>query len=227
MPLAGQSASSAAKPVSTAPAKNWNPPHTPEGQPDLQGVWSFATLTPLERPAELAGKAYLTREEAAEYAKAKRERENKDIRKVGTTADVGAAYNDAWWDFGTTASNQTSLVMDPPDGKLPALTPAGQDRAKTRAAINARIPNGPEDRSLWERCILGFNAGPPMMPSAYNNNVRIVQTGDQVALLNEMVHDTRIIPLDGGPHGTVRRWTGDSRGHWEGNTLVVDTINFH
>jgi hypothetical protein len=224
-PMAGQTPSVAAKPA-PADAKNWNPPHTPEGQPDLQGVWSFATLTPFERPAELAGKAYLTPEEAAEYAKAKKERENKDIRKKGTTADVGAAYNDAWWDFGTTASNQTSLIMDPPDGKLPALTPAGQDRAKTRAAVNARIPVGPEDRSLWERCILGFNAGPPMMPSAYNNNVRIVQTRYQVALLNEMVHDTRIIPLDGSPHGTVRRWTGDSRGHWEGNTLVVDTINF-
>jgi hypothetical protein len=222
----GQVPSTPAKALSTAKVSG-APVRTLDGQPDLQGVWSFAILTPLERPDDLAGKATLTDQEAAEYAQRKKERENKDSREgSGTDADVGKAYNDAWWDFGTKASNQTSLIIDPPNGKLPALTAEGQKRRMTRAAVRAGVPRGPEDRSVGERCILGFNSGPPMLPSAYNNNVRIVQTKDQVAILNEMVHDTRIVPLDGRPHGTVRQWTGDSRGHWEGNTLVVDTINF-
>jgi hypothetical protein len=225
-PVVGQVPSTPTKALSTAKVSG-APARTPDGQPDLQGVWSFAILTPLERPDDLAGKATLTDQEAAEYAQRKKERENKDSREgSGTDADVGKAYNDAWWDFGTKASNQTSLIIDPPNGKLPALTAEGQKRRMARAAIRAGVPKGPEDRSVGERCILGFNSGPPMLPSAYNNNVRIVQTKDQVAILNEMVHDTRIVPLDGRPHGTVRQWTGDSRGHWEGNTLVVDTINF-
>ena len=225
--VAAQVPSTPAKALSTAKVSA-SPARTPEGQPDLQGVWSFAILTPLERPDDLAGKATLTDQEAAEYARRKKDRENKDSRDgSGTDADVGKAYNDAWWDFGTKASNQTSLIIDPPNGKLPALTAEGQRRKMGWAAsFLTGVPNGPEDRTLAERCILGFNSGPPMLPSAYNNNVRIVQTKDQVAILNEMVHDTRIVPLDGRPHGTIRQWTGDSRGHWEGNTLVVDTINF-
>jgi hypothetical protein len=211
-PVAGQKTGTSAK--------------TPDGQPDLQGVWSFATLTPLERPAELAGKATLTKEEAAEYAKRRIERDNRDSRAGGNLADVSRAYNESWYDFGTTASNQTSLIVDPPDGKLPAMTAEGQKRAAARAAVMARVAEGPEDRPLWERCILGFNSGPPMMPSGYNNNVQILQTKNTVAILNEMVHSARIVPIDGRPHGTTRQWLGDSRGHWEGNTLVVDTINF-
>jgi hypothetical protein len=225
-PVVGQVPSTPAKALSTAKV-NGAQARTSDGQPDLQGVWSFAILTPLERPDDLAGKTTLTDQEAAEYAKHKKERDNKDSRDgSGTDADVGKAYNDAWWDFGTKASNQTSLIIDPPNGKLPALTAEGQKRRMARAAARAGVPKGPEDRSVSERCILGFNSGPPMLPSAYNNNVRIVQTKEQVAILNEMVHDVRIVPLDGRPHGTVRQWTGDSRGHWEGNTLVVDTINF-
>ena len=225
-PVAAQVPSTPAKALSTAKVSA-APARTPDGQPDLQGVWSFAILTPLERPDDLAGKATLTDQEAAEYAKRRKDRESKDSRAgAGTDSDVGRAYNDAWWDFGTKASNQTSLVIDPPNGKLPALTAEGQKRKMARAASRVKVPNGPEDRSVSERCILGFNSGPPMLPSAYNNNMRIVQSKDQVAILNEMVHDTRIVPLDGRPHGTVRQWTGDSRGHWEGNTLVVDTINF-
>jgi hypothetical protein len=225
-PVAAQVPSTPTKALSTAKVSG-APARTPDGQPNLQGVWSFAILTPLERPDDLAGKATLTDQEAAAYAKRKRERENKDIRNgKGTDGDVGLAYNDAWWDFGTKASNQTSLIIDPPDGKLPALTAEGQKKKMARVASYTSVPKGPEDRSLSERCILGFNSGPPMLPSAYNNNVRIVQTKDQVAIFNEMVHDTRIVPLDGRPHGTIRQWTGDSRGRWEGNTLVVDTINF-
>jgi hypothetical protein len=226
-PVAAQVPSTPAKALSTAKVSG-APARTPDGQPNLQGVWSFAILTPLERPDDLAGKATLTDQEAAAYAKRKRERENKDSRDgSGTDADVGKAYNDAWWDFGTRASNQTSLIIDPPNGKLPALTAEGQKRKMAwTASFLTGVPTGPEDRTLAERCILGFNSGPPMLPSAYNNNVRIVQTKDQVAILNEMVHDTRIVPLDGRPHGTIRQWTGDSRGHWEGDTLVIDTINF-
>lgn len=194
--------------------------------PDLEGVWSFATLTPLERPAELAGKARLTDQEAAEYAKRVSERRNFDRRDGGNEADVSRAYNDLFYDFGKSASNQTSLIVDPPDGKLPAMTALGQKRAADRAAVLASVPRGPEDRPLWERCILGFNSGPPIMPSGYNNNLQILQAPGQVVLFTEMVHSARVIPLDGRPHGTVRQWMGDSRGHWEGNTLVIDTVNF-
>jgi len=216
----------AAKPAAAKTEKSWTPPRTADGKPNLEGVWSFATLTPLERPKEFAGKAYLTDKEAAEFAKRTMDRNNKDSRGGGGDADVSRAYNDAWWDFGQRASNQTSLIIDPADGKLPALTPEGQKKAAARQAARNRPAYGPEDRSLGERCILGFNSGPPMMPSAYNNNVEIFQTRDTVAILNEMVHNARMVPLDGRPHGTIRQWVGDSRGHWEGNTLVVDTINF-
>ncbi|HYL38974.1 MAG TPA: hypothetical protein VEV17_23865 [Bryobacteraceae bacterium] len=212
--------------LATEKSKASVPPRTIDGQPDLQGVWSFANLTPLERPAEFGTKAYLTDQEAAAYAKRIRDGRNMDRRDGGAAADVARAYNDSWWDFGNRASNQTSLIIDPPDGKLPALTEEGKKRAEARRAAASRPAQGPEDRSLGERCILGFNSGPPMLPSAYNNNVQIFQTKDTVVLLNEMVHNARVIPLDGRPHGTVRQWVGDSRGHWEGDTLVVDTINF-
>ncbi len=212
--------------LATEKSKTAAPLRTVDGQPDLQGVWSFATLTPLERPAEFAGKAELTDAEAAAYAKRIRDGRNMDRRDGGAAADVSRAYNDSWWDFGNRASNQTSLIIDPPDGKLPPLTPEGQKRAAARAARASRPAEGPEDRSLGERCILGFNSGPPMLPSAYNNNVQIFQSRDTVVLLNEMVHNARIIPIDGRPHRNVRQWVGDSVGHWEGNTLVVDTINF-
>ena len=194
--------------------------------PDLEGIWSFATLTPLERPAELAGKARLTDQEAADYAKRVTERRNFDRRDGGADADVSRAYNDLFYDFGKNASNQTSLIVDPPDGKLPPLTPAGEKRAAERAAKLARAPQGPEDRTLWERCILGFNSGPPMMPSGYNNNVQILQPPGYVVILTEMVHSARVVPLDGSPHASFRQWLGDSRAHWDGSTLVVDTVNF-
>ena len=220
------SQSVAAKPAAAKAQRAPGVPRMPDGKPKFEGVWSFATLTPLERPAEFAGKATLTDKEAAEFVKQTVNRNNRDKRDGGADADVARAYNESWFDRGERASNQTSLIIDPPDGKLPPLTPAGQKRQAALQTARTRPAHGPEDRSLGERCILGFNAGPPMMPAAYNNNVMILQTRDSVALVTEMVHNTRIVPLDGRPHGSTRQWVGDSRGRWEGNTLVIDTINF-
>ena len=207
-----------------------SPPKTPWGHADLQGIWDFATITPLERPSDLAGKDVLTQEEAAEFEKQILQRRNADRRDGGAEADVGRAYNQFWWDYGSKviATKRTSLVVDPPDGKIPPLTPAGQKRVDARAAVLRRPATGPEDRNLWERCILAPNAGPPMLPSAYNNNVQIFQTPAHVVVFNEMINDARVIPLDGRSHvpGSIRQWKGDSRGRWEGNTLVVDTTNF-
>src|SRR5262245_37017369 len=211
-------------------AKSWTPPRTFWGEPDLTGIWDFATITPLERPAELAGKEFLTQAEAEQFERQTLEKRNQDRRDGGAEADVGRAYNQFWWDYGTkmTGTRRTSLVIDPPDGKIPPLTAEAQKRASDRAAILKRPAAGPEDRNLAERCILGFNAGPPMLPSAYNNNVQIFQSPGYVTLLNEMVNDARIIPLDGRPHlpQQVRQWRGDSRGRWDGDTLVIDTTNF-
>ena len=225
-PIFGQVKSAPGVAMATEKSKASNPPRTADGHPDIQGVWDFANLTPLERPAEFAGKAVLTDAEAAAYAKRLREGRNMDRRDGGGDADVSRAYNDLFWDFGHRASNQTSLIIDPPDGKLPPLTDLGKKRGEARRAALSRPARGPEDRNLGERCILGFNAGPPMLPSAYNNNVQIFQTKNSVLIMNEMVHETRVVWLDGRPHGTVRQWMGDSVGHWDGDTLVVDTINF-
>jgi hypothetical protein len=225
----GQSRSVAAKPGSS---KNWTAPRTPDGQPDLQGIWSNATITPLERPDDLAGKTALTEKEAAEYEKEVVKRTNVDRREgiVGTEADVARAYNNFWYDRGTktVGTRRTSLIIDPADGKIPQLTPEAQRRVADRDSRRVRPAEGPEDRSLSERCILWQTAGPPMLPSGYNNNYQIVQSRNYVTIFNEMIHDTRIIPLDGRPHlpPNVRLWMGDSRGHWEGDTLVIDTTNF-
>jgi hypothetical protein len=200
-------------------------PRTPWGDPDLQGVWSIATITPLERPSALADKQVLTEQEAAEVENERRTTGNQDRRDgAGTDADVARAYNDFWWDRGTkvVSTRQTSLVVDPPDGRVPPLTPNGQTRAAARAK---RGYDSWEDRSLWERCI---TIGLPMVPGPYNNNYQILQTPGYVVILHEMIHDARIIPLDGRPHvgQNVRQWFGDSRGRWEGATLIVDTTNF-
>jgi hypothetical protein len=211
----------------------WTPPRTADGQPDLQGIWNFSTITPLERPAEFADKPFLTDAEATEYERVVMRRSNRDNREQSPEADVGGAYNEFWWDRGVHAARvngktHTSLIVDPPDGKIPALTPAGQTRVGARAEERRQHPaDGPEDRSLGERCLL-FNAGPPMLSGPYNNFVQVSQTRDHVVIFNEMIHDARIIPLDGRPHlpSAIRGWQGDSRGRWEGNTLVVETTNF-
>jgi hypothetical protein len=199
-------------------------PHGPDGRPDLQGTWDFAQLTPFERPGDFAGKDTVTDEEAEEFAQKRIETTHKDRRDGGAAADVERAYNDFWWDFGTRITKQTSLVVDPPDGRVPALTADAQKRIADRR----NHFDNPEERPLAERCILGFNSGPPMVPSAYNNNVQVVQTRDHVVIVNEMIHSARIVDLKGRSHPpkAIRFLTGDSIGHWEGDTLVVDTTNF-
>lgn len=227
-PAAGQAVAAAAK--TSAQKSTRTPPRTPWGQPDLQGIWDFATITPLERPKELAGKETLTAEEAADFEQRTLQQRNPDRRDGGSQADVGRAYNQFWWDYGSkvVGTRRTSLVTDPADGRVPPLTPEAQKRADARNAVRQAPPRGPEDRNLWELCILGGNAGPPMAPGPYNNNVQIFQTPGSVVILNEMINDARVVPLDGRPHlpSQIRQWRGDSRGRWEGNTLVVDTTNF-
>ncbi len=199
------------------------------GDPDLQGVWDFRTITPLERPEELADKEVLTAEEAALYEQETLAARNKDRRAedgISAARDVSNAYNQFWWDYGDrlTEDRRTSLVVDPPDGRIPRK----QGAEELARLFGNRIPTGPEDRPLWERCIIGFNSGPPMLPSAYNNNVQLFQTADYVVILNEMVHSARIVPLDRRPHlaPDIRQQVGDSRGHWDGETLVVESTNF-
>jgi hypothetical protein len=199
-------------------------PRTPWGHPDLQGLWTNSTITPLERPAAYAGREFLTEQEARALDEAAAVRY--DQRSNGI-ADVDAAYNQFWWERGNTlASRRTSLIVDPTDGRVPALTPEGQKRA---AEVSARLRGeaaGPEDRNLAERCI---TRGAPKLPGGYNNNFQIVQTPGHVAIMQEMIHEVRIIPLDGRPHlsQNIRSWLGDSRGRWEGDTLVVETTNYH
>jgi hypothetical protein len=202
-------------------------PRTPDGHPDLQGIWTNTTLTPMERPRDLAGKEFFTAQEAAAYEK--RILENRE-QEPDVAADTIADKN-VWWEQGTKLSPtlRTSMVVDPPDGRVPALTPEAQKRQQAeRARTRLHALDGPEYQNLQSRCLLMPMAGPPMIPGPYNNNYQIVQTPSYVAILIEMIHDVRIIPLDGRPHlpSSVRQWLGDPRGHWEGDTLVVDTTNF-
>jgi hypothetical protein len=201
-------------------AAPWTPPHTPWGDPDLDGVWNYATMTPLERPAALAGKDVLTVEEAAAF-------ERQTIERQGVTNNTAGPD---WWDPGTQhlANRRTSLVVDPPAGRLPPLTPEARQRAaaRTQARRERGIADGPEELGLNVRCLQWSTAGPPMLPGVYNNNVEFIQTRGYIVIYNEMIHDARIVAMDGRPHSGAPRWMGDSRGHWEGQTLVVDTINF-
>src|SRR5580700_9490646 len=214
-------------------------PRTPDGQPDLQGVWDFRTITPLERPVALGAKEFFTEEEAANFEKEENRRQDRDqidpeVGGLQYPAGGVVPYNEFWYDRGNkiVGTRRTSLIVDPPNGRLPPMTDEGKKRADQRAAGGRETQLGRpradswEDRPLQERCIVGLNAGPPMTPGAYNNDFQLFQTPGYVVILNEMVHDARIIPLDGRPHGRIRQWKGDSRGHWEGNTLVVDTTNF-
>jgi len=218
-------------------SRKWTPPRTPDGKPDIEGTFTFSTITPLQRPEALAGKDVLTAAEAAAFEASENKRQNRDLFDPEKGApSLGYAprseggvlsYNEFWYERGSqmTEDRRTSLIVDPPDGRIP-FTAATRARNAQRAANNGTFADSYEDRSLADRCILGFNSGPPMISGAYNNNVQIVQTPGYVVILNEMVHNARIIPTDGRPHGTIPRWTGDSRGRWDGDTLVVETVNF-
>ena len=225
-----------------AAAQTSKVPKTAWGKPDLTGLWDFRTITPLERPANMADKEFLTPAEAARLEQETIERNAEiDSRPAERTSAGGNVdrrqdgtpgfYNNFWLDGGTkpVGSLRTSLVVDPTNGKLPPMTPAAQKRAEERRAYLKEHPaDGPEDRSSSDRCIVGFNAGPPLSPGGYNQNMQVVQTKDSVILVTEMVHSARVVYLDGRPplNDKIRNWSGDARGHWEGDTLVVETTNF-
>ncbi len=214
------------------------PPRTPDGKPDIQGTFTFSTITPLQRPAGLEGKETLTAEEAAAFEASENKRQNRDLfdpEKGAPSAGYAPraqggvlSYNEFWYERGSqlTEDKRTSLIVDPPDGRIPFTESARQKNAERAQKSNSGFADSYTDRSLADRCIMGFNSGPPMISGAYNNNLQILQTPGYVVIVNEMVHNTRIIPTDGRPHGKIRLWAGDSRGRWEGNTLVVETTNF-
>jgi hypothetical protein len=240
-PVAGQqaAASKAAPPkaatkTAAAPKK---PPvfKTPWGDPDLQGVWNDATSTPLQRPGG-AVKDVLSDEEAAEFQEKLAFDLTRDRRDGGAEVDVNRAYNDHWMDsrrLKITADHRTSLIVDPPDGRIPALVPLSPERQQARAAraaanarFNAGLPSTYHDMSLPVQCIIRTDS-PPYLPTIYNNDFQIFQSPGVVVIAPEMIHSARIIPLDGRPHigKNLHQWLGDSRGHWEGSTLVVETTN--
>ena len=214
-------------------------PRTPDGKPDLQGVWDFKTITPMERPRELGTKEFFTADEAAAWERDENRRQNRDLidpRAGGLNYVPGGVvpYNEFWYERGDKAvgTRRTSLIIDPPDGRFPPLTAEGQKRSEARTIydrnnqIGRPLANSWEDRPLQERCIMGLNAGPPMTPGAYNNNFQLFQTPEQVVIHTEMVHDARIVPMDGRPFLNIPQWKGESRGHWEGDTLVIETKNY-
>ncbi len=225
-------ARSAGTSTATAKTKSWTVARTPDGQPDLQGFWNNTTYTPLERPKDVT-KEFYTREEALEMMKRAAEVEGEQT-EPGTIADVHYDFTQ----FGLDRSQaplglnlRTSLIVDTPDKRLPPMTADGQKRAAARAEARKRMgapTDAVQNQPLSVRCILMDRDGPPMLPGAYNNNYQIVQTPGYVMILVEMLHDVRIIPLDGRPQlpQTVRQWEGSYRGRWEGDTLVVETTNF-
>ena len=218
--------------LAAAQAKKWTPPRMADGHPDLQGFWTNSTYTPLERPRNV-NKEFYTKEEALEVEKKAAEQEGEQT-VPGTIADVHYDFTQFGLDRSqsTHALNlRTSLIADPPDGRLPPLTPEGQKRAAERAEAAKLVGrwDSAQSNDLDDRCIIFLGAGPPMLPAGYNSNYQIVQTPGYVMILFELAHDVRIIPLDGRPHvqRNIGQWTGDSRGHWEGDALVIETTNFN
>lgn len=211
---------------------------TPDGKPDISGIFTFRTITPLQRPTGLGDKDKLDAQEAAEFEAAENTRLNRDTydpergqpsagyppRSQGGVL----SYNDFWYERGNklTEDMRTSLIYDPADGRIPFIPEVRAKAAAFAQKVSMGFADTYTDRTLADRCILGFNSGPPMVSGAYNNNVQILQAPGFVAIVNEMVHNARIIPTDGRPHGQLRQWAGDSRGRWEGETLVVETLNF-
>jgi hypothetical protein len=229
--------------------QKWTPPRTADGHPDLQGVWANNTATPLERPKELAGRPLLTDEEVTAMKKKATELYDgngdaafgdtfyqsvlasvKDSasgphKKAANEFDGGTGDYSSEWIVAREWDNRTSLITDPPDGKLPAMTAEGKARRDAAFAALSRPATGPEDRGLQERCI---TYGSPQLVAGYQSYYQVQQTSDSVIIMTEMIHDARVIPLDGRPHlpSAIRQWMGDSRGHWEGDTLVVESTNY-
>ncbi len=231
-PAAGQTPSPGAK--ATTAGKAWTPPRTPDGKPDLQGIWTDNTLTPLERPKKLGGKEFYTDEEFAELTKRARQGEVLEEAELGAAAPQAVRYDLEVYGFDRTklrfaSSKRTSLIVGP-EGVVPPMLPQARERNAERAAQNKGHEfDSYENRPLQERCILMGQERIPMIPGANEGNLlQIVQGPGYVTLLHEIDHSTRVIPTDGRPHvpQNIRLWQGDSVGHWEGNTLVVDTRNF-
>jgi hypothetical protein len=198
--------------------------------PNLEGIWNSATATPLERPAELKDKAFFTPREAAEWERQVALRNQEPSPDAATKRRGTGTYNTFYREFGTRTVKtlRTSIVIDPPDGRIPPLTPAAAE-IKARRVERQRKFENPEELGLQDRCLAFLTSGPPLLPYTYNSNYQIIQTTDAVMVHAEMIHDTRIIHLDGRPHlpPSIRLWMGDSIGRWEGDTLVVDTTNFN
>ena len=239
--LAGQAPAAAAKakaPAKTTTAeKPYTVPRTAWGDPNLEGIWNNATSTPLQRPERFGDKAVLAADEAEQVEEELAKTQNRDNRSGGPEAQVIAGYNEFWMDsrrLEFLKDRRTSLIVDPPDGRMPPRLPPTPEVAKTRAAraeaqarVNAGLPDDPEDFSVDVRCITR-NDRPPHLNALYNNNFQIYQSPGYVAIQSEMIHSARLIPLDGRPHlnKAIRQWQGDTRGHWEGTTLVLETSNF-
>ncbi len=215
------------------------PMRRPHGDPDISGIFTFRTLTPLQRPQQFADQETLDPETAAAFEASERTRQNRDLfDPIAGARSAGYAprseggvlsYNEFWYERGVdlTDDKRTSLIIDPPDGRLPPRTPEAIEAGRERAAYRREhMYDSYENRSLMDRCIMGFNAGPPMSSSAYNNNVMIFQTEDHVVILNEMVHNARIVPIDDVAKPPFKQFSGVSRGHWEGETFVVETTQF-
>jgi len=205
-------------------------PRTEYGVPDFQGTYTYRTLTPLNRPRELVDKEVLTREEAIEWQAFENRRQNRDLI-IDSVGGAGyppgvISYNNFWYERGieTIADRRTSLIYDPPNGRMPPTNAAGQQR---RAEISEmrRLSLGPEARTLSDRCLL--MGGLPMTSGAYNNNMQLIQTKDHIVIVNEMIHRARIIRLDSEHHTRQLKWSGDSIAHWEGDTLVIHTQHFY
>ncbi len=219
-------------PLAVSQPSAYEPPRTPDGHPDLQGTFTFRTLTPMQRPTELGERAVLTEEEAAEWAVFENRRQNRDL----IIDSVGGAqyppgvisYNEFWYERGddTVVDRRTSLIVDPPNGRIPALTEEALQRRRDVSTMR-ELSLGPEARPYAERCIVTRTSGPPMQPGSYNLNVQFVQTSAYFMIMNEMIHNVRVVRMNKEHRdGPSMNWEGDSVGYWEGDTLVVDTVNF-
>jgi hypothetical protein len=201
-----------------------------DGHPDFEGLWNSATATPLERPAELKNKPFFTPEEAAQWERQFAQRNAEPSQEAAAKRSGTGTYNTFYREFGTRTVKtlRTSIVTDPPDGRIPALTPAAAEIKRRRIERQNNFED-PEGLGLQDQCLAFSTAGPPMLPYSYNSNYQIIQTRDAFVVHAEMIHDARVVHLDGRPHlpPSIRLWTGDSIGHWEGNTLVIDTTNFN